>query len=63
FMVVEMSAGQMVEDVKLSILGRREVYFYGRTGGGVPSTKEILNSILEVLPKIKAAAPAEMIEI
>ncbi len=63
FMAIEMSAGQMVEDVKLSVLGRREVYFYGRTGGGVPSTKEVLNSIIEVLPKIKAVGSVEMIEI
>ncbi len=63
FMVIEMSAGQMVEDVKLSVLGRRPVYFYGRTGGGVPSTKDVLNSILEVLPKVRATDSVEMIEI
>lgn len=63
FMVVEMSAGQMVEDVKLSILGRCPVHFYGRMGGGVPSTNEIINNILEVLPKINAADSVEMIEI
>ncbi|MFQ5957390.1 MAG: 3-methyl-2-oxobutanoate dehydrogenase subunit VorB, partial [Candidatus Brocadiales bacterium] len=63
FIVIEMSAGQMVEDVKLSILGRRPVYFYGRTGGGVPSTKEVFNRILEVLPDIKTTDSVEMIEI
>ncbi|MFQ5862778.1 MAG: 3-methyl-2-oxobutanoate dehydrogenase subunit VorB [Candidatus Brocadiales bacterium] len=63
FMVIEMSAGQMVEDVKLSILGRRPVHFYGRTGGGVPSTKEVIKSILDVLSNIKATDSVEMIEI
>ena len=62
FLVIEMSAGQMVEDVKLSILGRRPVFFYGRTGGGVPSTKDIINKILEVLPKIVKTGPVKMTE-
>jgi len=41
FLVVEMSAGQMVEDVRLAVEGSAEVYFYGRTGGGVPTDMEI----------------------
>ena len=36
FLVVEMSAGQMVEDVMLAVNGKAEVDFYGRMGGGVP---------------------------
>ena len=39
--VVEMSAGQMVEDVRLAIEGKAAVYFHGRTGGGVPTQEEI----------------------
>lgn len=42
FLTVEMSAGQMVEDVRLAVQDDSRVYFYGRTGGGVPSEKEIL---------------------
>jgi len=42
FLVVEMSAGQMVEDVMLAVNGKAEVDFYGRMGGGVPSETEIL---------------------
>ncbi len=42
FLVVEMSAGQMVEDVRLAVNGKREVAFYGRMGGGVPGEDEIL---------------------
>lgn len=49
FLVVEMSAGQMVEDVKLSVLGKRPIHFYGRTGGGVPTEEIILNIIRDIL--------------
>lgn len=45
FLVVEMSAGQMVEDVKLAVNGRCEVDFYGRMGGGIPAEEEILARI------------------
>jgi len=48
-LTVEMSAGQMVEDVKLSVSGRCPVHFYGRTGGGIPTTKEILKKISEIV--------------
>ena len=49
FLSVEMSAGQMVEDVKLSVSGRCPVHFYGRTGGGIPSPKDIIRKITEVM--------------
>ena len=45
FVVFEMSAGQMVEDVRLAVEGRRQVSFYGRPGG-VVSTPEEVASIL-----------------
>ncbi|RCK79724.1 MAG: 2-oxoglutarate oxidoreductase, alpha subunit [Candidatus Ozemobacter sibiricus] len=45
FLVVEMSCGQMVEDVKLAVNGRKPVFFFGRTGGTVPSDFEILNEV------------------
>jgi len=41
FFVFEMSAGQMVEDVELSLNGASEVYFYGRPGGVVPTPVEL----------------------
>ncbi len=50
-LTVEMSAGQMVEDVRLAVEGRCPVHFYGRTGGGVPTSLEIINKIMEILPK------------
>ena len=40
-LVVEMSTGQMVEDVKLAVLGSKPVDFYGLTGGVVPSPDNV----------------------
>jgi len=40
-LVVEMSCGQMVEDVKLGVCGKVPVSFYGRCGGMAPSVDEI----------------------
>ena len=42
---VEMNAGQMVEDVKLSVNGKVPVEFYGRMGGIVPAPDEILEAL------------------
>ena len=44
---VEMNAGQMVEDVRLAVNGKKPVYFYGRQGGMVPQPEEILEKIRE----------------
>ncbi len=49
FLVVEMSMGQMVEDVKLAVNGKAEINFYGRVGGIVPSQSEILTEIKKYL--------------
>jgi len=48
FLVVEMSNGQMVEDVRLAVNGRSPVLFYGRPGGGVPTVDEILDQIRQL---------------
>jgi 2-oxoglutarate ferredoxin oxidoreductase subunit alpha len=45
FLTVEMSMGQMVEDVRLAVDGRKSVDFYGTVGGIIPDYKEILNRI------------------
>ncbi|MGM0598668.1 MAG: 3-methyl-2-oxobutanoate dehydrogenase subunit VorB [Candidatus Rifleibacteriota bacterium] len=49
FLVVEMSCGQMVEDVKLAVNGKKPVYFFGRTGGTIPSDFEILNEVDKIV--------------
>jgi len=51
FLTVEMSNGQMVEDVKLAIAGKAPVVFYGRPGGGVPTVDEILDQIRQLTLK------------
>ncbi|NLL04552.1 MAG: 3-methyl-2-oxobutanoate dehydrogenase subunit VorB [Clostridiaceae bacterium] len=51
FLSVELNAGQMVEDVRLSVNGKRPVYFYGRMGGMIPSQQEILDQIKQILNK------------
>ena len=43
--VVEMSAGQMVEDVRLAVEGRAPVLFHGRTGGMVPTPGELVQAL------------------
>ena len=48
FLVVEMSCGQMLEDVKLAVAGKSPVVFYGRPGGGVPTVDEILDKIKQL---------------
>lgn len=45
-LVVELSTGQMVEDVKLALNGRVPVEFYGRVGGNVPSAEEVHAELL-----------------
>ncbi len=48
-LVVEMSLGQMVEDVRLAVEGRVPVHFYGRTGGVVPTPDEVANAMEKVI--------------
>jgi 2-oxoglutarate ferredoxin oxidoreductase subunit alpha len=45
-MVVELNAGQMLEDVQLGVEGKVPVEFYGRMGGIIPSPDEILEKII-----------------
>ena len=47
FIDVEMNSGQMLEDVKLSVCGKKPVDYYGRLGGIVPSPAEIYDFIKE----------------
>jgi 2-oxoglutarate ferredoxin oxidoreductase subunit alpha len=47
-LVVEMNAGQMLEDVKLGVEGRTPISFYGRMGGMVPLPDEVLDEIMKI---------------
>lgn len=48
-LVVEMSMGQMVDDVRLASECKVPVNFYGRTGGIIPTPKEVLGEIKKLL--------------
>ncbi|MBI4672108.1 MAG: 3-methyl-2-oxobutanoate dehydrogenase subunit VorB [Chloroflexi bacterium] len=50
FLVVEMSAGQMVQDVQLAVERDADVHFFGTMGGIVPLPDEILAQIEKYMP-------------
>lgn len=52
FMSIELSCGQMVEDIKLLVLGKKPVEFYGRMGGMVPSVDELVGKVRETYKKL-----------
>jgi 2-oxoglutarate ferredoxin oxidoreductase subunit alpha len=43
--VVELSAGQMIDDVKLAVEGRIPVHFHGKTGGVVPTPAGVVDAL------------------
>ena len=49
FLSVEMSMGQMIDDIKIVSNGRLPVAFYGRSGGMIPSPEGIIGKIKEML--------------
>jgi 2-oxoglutarate ferredoxin oxidoreductase subunit alpha len=51
FLVIEMSMGQMVEDVRLAVQNDKRVGFIGRAGGGIPTKQEILRAIRNLQKK------------
>ena len=48
FLCVEMSMGQMIDDVKLAIDCKRPVHFFGHTGGIIPTPAEVLAEIIKM---------------
>jgi 2-oxoglutarate ferredoxin oxidoreductase subunit alpha len=49
FVSVEMSLGQMIEDIQLAVNGKTDVKFYGRVGGIVPTPDEVAEAIEKML--------------
>jgi len=47
-LVVELSYGQLAEDVRLAVNGRVPVRLYGRAGGVVPTEEEVMAAILKM---------------
>ena len=52
FLTVEMNMGQMVEDVRLTVLGRKPVEFFGRAGGIIPTPAETLAVVERISDKL-----------
>jgi 2-oxoglutarate ferredoxin oxidoreductase subunit alpha len=53
-LTVEMSMGQMLEDVRQAVLGAKPTEFYGRTGGIVPSPDEVKEQVIKLIePKAR----------
>jgi len=55
-LTVEMSMGQLVEDIRLGVNGRIPVEFYGRLGGIVPAEREVYAQIKKLGQKMGVAA-------
>jgi pyruvate/2-oxoacid:ferredoxin oxidoreductase alpha subunit len=59
FAVVEMSTGQLIEDVKLALNGSRPVEFLSRVGGNVPSHDEVLALVHELARRGGVTQPTQ----
>lgn len=44
-LVVELSAGQMLEDVRLAVMDRRPIHFFGKMGGVVPMPEDVVDAM------------------
>ncbi len=53
YLSVEMSCGQMVDDIKMYVQGRKPVSFYGRSGGMIPEPVDIYNKVKEIVGGVK----------
>jgi len=60
FLVVEMSLGQMVEDVRLAVGSNAQVSFYGRPAGGIPTVEAVVERIHRLAGKSESAAAASL---
>ena len=50
-LVIELSTGQMVEDVHWSVAERAPVHFYGKVGGNIPTPEDIADEIMKIYPE------------
>ncbi|MCL2070592.1 MAG: 3-methyl-2-oxobutanoate dehydrogenase subunit VorB [Treponema sp.] len=50
-LTVEMSLGQLVEDVRLSVMGNSPVHLLGHSGGIIPNEEEVFQEIRKILGK------------
>ncbi|HTP14089.1 MAG TPA: 3-methyl-2-oxobutanoate dehydrogenase subunit VorB [Bacteroidota bacterium] len=54
-LAVEMNAGQMIEDVRLAVNGKKPVFFRGRMGGMIPTPDDIVLEIETIAEKMRIA--------
>jgi len=54
-LVVEMNAGQMVEDVRLAVEGKCPIRFHGRMGGVIPLPEEIVDKLMGLAGELQGA--------
>lgn len=47
-LTVEMSHGQMIDDIRIAVNGKVPISFYGRSGGAIPSTQEIIDAAMKL---------------
>lgn len=59
YLSVEMSMGQMVDDVRLVVNGTHPVEFYGRTGGVIPTPDEVLSKVRQMASELDSAKGGE----
>jgi pyruvate/2-oxoacid:ferredoxin oxidoreductase alpha subunit len=50
FAVVELSTGQMLDDVRLALAGRSPVEFFSRVGGNAPSAEDVVAFLEHTFP-------------
>jgi 2-oxoglutarate ferredoxin oxidoreductase subunit alpha len=48
FLTVEMSLGQLVEDVRLAVQGRARVHLLGHSGGVIPTEEEVFAEVMKI---------------
>ena len=53
FLSVEMSTGQMIEDIKLACECSAPVYFCGRTGGIIPTPDEVAEKVKSIMKEVQ----------
>ncbi len=58
-LTVELSSGQMVEDVRLAVEGRCPVGFHGRMGGMVPTPDEVVGALKALAGKVERTRERE----
>jgi len=46
-----MNNGQMIEDIRFALEGKKPVHFYGRQGGQVPAPEEVIAEVKKLLGK------------